>query len=87
MLTKNTTTSIIIESKGDDMNEQSKDVATLQNVINYYRNKCSDLEYKFVLYQTKVEEKIKEFEQRLDAAGVAESKKNSSKSRKSDEKT
>ncbi len=69
------------------MDEQTEDVLSLQSVVNYYRNKCSDLEYKFVLYQTKVEAKIKEFEKRLDASRPAEPKTTESKKRKSNEKT
>lgn len=56
------------------MNEPSEEVLTLQNLLSYYRNKCSVVEYEFVLYKTKVESKIKEFEQRLDRAEDAKTK-------------
>jgi hypothetical protein len=69
------------------MDEQTKDALDLQSVVNYYRNKCSDLEYQFILYQAKVETKIKEFEKRLDTSGPVKSEATESKKRKSNEKT
>jgi hypothetical protein len=69
------------------MNEQSQEVTTLQSLLNYYRNKCSVIEYEFILYKTKVESKIEEFEKRLDRAETAKSKANSKEKGISDAKT
>lgn len=43
-------------------NEKTTDV--LQNVLQYYRAKCSQLEYDFLLYRLAAEEAIKEFQQK-----------------------
>lgn len=69
------------------MNEQSQEIATLQSLLNYYRNKCSVVEYEFILYKTKVESKIQEFEKRLDRAENVKSKTSRKEERVPNEKT
>ncbi len=69
------------------MDEQTKDALDLQSVVNYYRNKCSDIEYQFILYQAEVEAKIKRLEKRLDTSRPSEPEATESKERKSNEKT
>jgi hypothetical protein len=40
-----------------------KDIQVLQSLLQYYRSKCSQLEYEFVLYKSNVEAEIKKFSQ------------------------
>lgn len=51
------------------MNEQDQKIASLQTIVNYYRHKCYDLEYQYVLYQAKVDLKLKELEEKINNGG------------------
>lgn len=59
------------------MNENRIPEDTLQVMLNYYRNKCSQLEYEFLLYKATAEKQIAEIQSiadgRRNASGSAES--------------
>lgn len=38
-----------------------QDTEILQSIIQYYRAKCSKLEYEFLLYKTKTEQLFKQY--------------------------
>jgi hypothetical protein len=66
-----------------------KEIYSLQAVLTYYRNKCSELEFQFVHYKTKAEqtvqalqEQIKILREHLEEASLSKGKE-----RKSDGKT
>ena len=42
------------------MDEIKWDTESIQNVLNYYRNKCNQFEYEYILYKTTTERKIRE---------------------------
>jgi len=48
------------------MNENRIPEDTLQVMLNYYRNKCSQLEYEYLLYKATAEKRIAEIQQIAD---------------------
>jgi hypothetical protein len=71
------------------MNEKDKELLVLQSILNYYRDKCSELEYQFILYKAKVEPEIKQLSERLDRIGKASKQESptSTKERNPNDKT
>jgi len=63
------------------MNEKDKELFVLQSILNYYRDKCSELEYQFILYKAKVEPEIKKLSERLDRIGEAPKQTSTSKTK------
>lgn len=59
------------------MNENRIPEDTLQVMLNYYRNKCGQLEYEFLLYKATAEKQIAEIQSiadgRRNAQGSTES--------------
>ena len=49
------------------MNETRIPEDTIQVMLNYYRNKCSQLEYEFLLYKATTEKKIAEIQSVADS--------------------
>jgi hypothetical protein len=49
------------------MNETRIPEDTIQVMLNYYRNKCSQLEYEFLLYKATTEKKISEIQSVADS--------------------
>jgi hypothetical protein len=52
---------MVVHRKEDDMDEDEKD--TLHALVEYYRNKCVQLEFDFVQYQIKTQRTIKSLQQ------------------------
>jgi 5,10-methylene-tetrahydrofolate dehydrogenase/methenyl tetrahydrofolate cyclohydrolase len=48
------------------MDENEKN--TLQSLVEYYRNKCNQLEHDFVQYQIKAESVVRELNERIQQA-------------------
>jgi hypothetical protein len=55
------------------MNENRIPEDTVQVMLNYYRNKCSQLEYEFLLYKATAEKQIAEIQSIADGRRNAES--------------
>jgi hypothetical protein len=53
------------------MNETRIPEDTIQVMLNYYRNKCSQLEYEFLLYKATTEKKISEIQSVADSRANA----------------
>ena len=49
------------------MNENTIPADTVQVMLNYYRNKCSQLEYEFILYKAITEKRISEIQSIADS--------------------
>ena len=49
------------------MNENTIPTDTVQVMLNYYRNKCSQLEYEFLLYKATAEKQIAEIQSIADS--------------------
>lgn len=49
------------------MNENTIPTDTLQVMLNYYRNKCSQLEYEYLLYKATTEKRISEIQSIADS--------------------
>ena len=60
------------------MNENRIPEDTVQVMLNYYRNKCSQLEYEFLLYKATAEKKIAEIQSIADGRRNVESSTESS---------
>lgn len=60
------------------MNEKRIPEDTIQVMLNYYRNKCSQLEYEFLLYKATAEKKIAEIQSIADGRRNVESSTESS---------
>lgn len=66
------------------MNENKIDTDVLQFMLNYYRNKCSQLEYEFLLFKASVDKQIKTIQSTTDSrSDLANSTNDSKKERKS----
>lgn len=42
-----------------------KEIYSLQAVLTYYRNKCSELEFQFVHYKTKAEQTVQSLNEQI----------------------
>lgn len=51
------------------MNDLGKEISTLQTMLTYYKNRSVDIEYQFVLYKAKMEDRLKELQEALISAG------------------
>ncbi len=49
------------------MNENTIPADTLQVMLKYYRNKCSQLEYEYLLYKATTEKRISEIQSIADS--------------------
>jgi hypothetical protein len=45
------------------MNDISKEIATLQTMLTYYKSRSVDIEYQFVLYRAKMEDMVKDLQE------------------------
>lgn len=59
------------------MNEVDRDI--LQTLVEHYRNKCSQLEYDFLLYVAQSQKTIKELAQRIESSSSNNGSRNDSR--------
>jgi hypothetical protein len=52
-------------------------IASLQTLVEYYRNKCNKLEHDFVLYQAEAQRVIKELQHALEHSNESSSEEKS----------